>query len=540
MTTTTNFKKWAGYLLLTGIFLFSSMEHVSAYEAPVCVPIGVDSFQYTIPRTNCEGKLEFALLGESKESQFVIRENVLTIFPTRELNDTTISILRCCLVLKGDVEEMICDTVDIRILFNREDSYEGPSVFYVCDTSLETVLYIPISCPEESLGGSLPTSRFFFYDGLNSTFTVPAGLNYGTYNFNICCDSCCEEVSIIVGEGIVFTYETDNALCGNDNGYFDITVVSGVAPYTYLWSNGATTEDLTGLAAGNYNVTITGANGCSITTAFVINSTTEVITSGNTVNATCDLDNGEINVTVTSGTAPFNFLWNDGATTEDRNGLAGGNYSVTVTDVNGCIASQGFTINKISAPSLSLKGVTDETCGQGNGGIGFNVIGGVAPFTYLWNDGSTLGTRDNLSAGKYTVTLTDANGCTASLSATVNNINGPNASSTIVDASCGLCDGSINLTVTGGTAPYTFIWDDGITTEDRTSLCAGTYGVVVTDAKGCIVENKIDIAQKALNFSGLTLNHGCLGENGYVCLTYMGLYDVITISDGLVTCCQFH
>ncbi|MBK9353831.1 MAG: SprB repeat-containing protein [Bacteroidetes bacterium] len=283
----------------------------------------------------------------------------------------------------------------------------------------------------------------------------------------------------------MFTYETDNALCGNDNGYFDITVVSGVAPYTYLWSNGATTEDLTGLAAGNYNVTITGANGCSITTAFVINSTTEVITSGNTVNATCDLDNGEINVTVTSGTAPFNFLWNDGATTEDRNGLAGGNYSVTVTDVNGCIASQGFTINRISAPSLSLKGVTDETCGQGNGGIGFNVIGGVAPFTYLWNDGVTVGTRNNLSAGNYTVTLTDGNGCQASLNATVLNINGPTLNFTKVDATCGFSNGSIDLSISGGTPNYSYSWSNGATTEDINGLASGTYNVTVIDDNGC-------------------------------------------------------
>src|SRR6185436_9626277 len=126
----------------------------------------------------------------------------------------------------------------------------------------------------------------------------------------------------------------------------NITVSGGTAPYTYLWSNGATTEDITGLAAGNYNVTITDANGCTKNMQFTVDTDVSDITVTPVVtNTICTASLGAINITVSGGTPPYTYLWSNGATTEDISGLAAGNYTVTVTDVNGCTKNMQFTVD---------------------------------------------------------------------------------------------------------------------------------------------------------------------------------------------------
>jgi hypothetical protein len=141
-------------------------------------------------------------------------------------------------------------------------------------------------------------------------------------------------------------------------------------------------------------------------------------------------------LTVTGGTGPFLFTWDNGATTEDITTLTAGTYTVTVTDNNGCSVTTSANINNIGGPSLSTTQV-DATCGNNNGSIDLTVTGGTGPFTYNWSNGATTEDITALVAGTYTVTATDNNGCSASASATINNIGGPSVSTTQVDATCG-------------------------------------------------------------------------------------------------------
>ena len=343
------------------------------------------------------------------------------------------------------------------------------------------------------------------------------------------------------------TLVTDVTCAGGNNGAIDLTVTGGTAPFTFLWSNGATTEDLTGLIAGTYNVTITDANGCTGATSAVVNdgigspmnitaAVTDVLCHGDVT--------GAIDITVTGGTAPYTFLWSNGATTEDLTGVPAGIYTVTVTDASGCIAAGGGTVSEPASALSITANVTDVKCfGDINGAIDITVTGGTAPYTYLWSNGAVSEDISGLAGGNYTVTVTDANGCTANSGGTVNEPSAALAVTSLVitDVLCyGTQTGSIDITVTGGTVPYSFLWSSGATTEDLTNAPAGTYSVTVTDAHGCTTVSGGTISQPAtgITITSIVTNVLCNGDNsGAVNITVSGgsLPYAFAWSNGAVT-----
>ncbi|WP_408035487.1 PKD domain-containing protein, partial [Tenacibaculum aestuarii] len=222
-----------------------------------------------------------------------------------------------------------------------------------------------------------------------------------------------------------FTFEYD---CGaNGSGFqgltFTNTSTGGDGVLTYQWSFGANSSpsvagsegphhvDYTSSGVKSVTLTVTDEDGDtnSITKDINIDSTPTAAIMGTNVSCNGGSD-GEANLTVTGGKAPYTYLWNTGAATEDLNSLTIGNYSVTVTDANGCIALANVTITEPSVLSLSLLG-SDLSCGGSDGAIDLTVSGGTGPYTYLWNTGATTEDLSGLTEGIYTVTVTDANGC---------------------------------------------------------------------------------------------------------------------------------
>jgi len=321
-----------------------------------------------------------------------------------------------------------------------------------------------------------------------------------------------------------------NVLCfGNSTGSVNLTVSGGTAPYTYLWSNNGTVEDPSGMAAGPYTVTVTDANGCTANSSVTITQPAAGLALSTTqVNVLCSGNNtGSVNLTVTGGTAPYTYLWSNNGTAEDPTGMAAGTYTVTVTDASGCTANTTVTITQPSTLTSSYTQVNVGCFGNNTGSINLTVIGGVAPYVYAWSNQSITEDLNNIPSGVYTVTATDANGCTTTQTVTITQPAAALAlTTTQVNVLCfGNSTGSVNLTVSGGTAPYTYLWSNNGTVEDPSGMAAGPYTVTVTDANGCTANSNVTITQPAAGLALTTtqVNVLCNGNNtGSVNLTVSG------------------
>jgi len=352
----------------------------------------------------------------------------------------------------------------------------------------------------------------------------------GTYTVTVIdANGCTKTLSATITEAtvVVLTETHVNVLCnGSSTGSIDLTVSGGVSPYTYSWTGGATTQDRSGLAAGTYTVTVTDANACTKTLSATITEATTIVLTETHVNVLCNGNStGSIDLTVSGGVSPYTYSWTGGATTQDRSGLAAGTYTVTVTDANACTKTLSTTITEASTLALTETHVNVLCNGASTGSIDLTVSGGVSPYTYSWTGGATTQDRSGLAAGTYTVTVTDANACTKTLSATITETTALVLTETHVNVLCnGSSTGSIDLTVSGGVSPYTYSWTGGATTQDRSGLAAGTYTVTVTDANACTKTLSATITQPtAIVLSTTQVNVLCNGNStGSIDLTVSG------------------
>ena len=334
-----------------------------------------------------------------------------------------------------------------------------------------------------------------------------------------------------------------------DDGTITLTTTGGTGAYTYDWADVAGTDndaDRTDLADGTYTVTVTDENGCVASETFTIEDPAPLDVTGMTTDVTCIDDNGSaddgtITITATGGTGAYTYNWPDVAGTDNdpnRTGLADGTYTVTVTDENGCVASESFDITD-PAP-LDVTGMTtDVTCNDDagsadDGTIDITATGGTGAYTYDWADlagNDDPADRTDLAAGTYTVTVMDENGCVASESFEIEAADALDVSGETTDVSCiddngSADDGTITLTVTGGSGVYTYNWADVAGNDndaDRTDLADGTYTVTVTDESGCSAVREFTITDpEMLDVSGVDTDVTCNDDNGTsdIVLTY--------------------
>ena len=201
---------------------------------------------------------------------------------------------------------------------------------------------------------------------------------------------------------------------GNDDGAIEISVDGGTLPLNYLWSNDATAEDIENLTAGTYKVTVTDATGASVSSPNITIEQPQVISVAlNFVQSlTCtDANNGAIEITVYGGTEPYEYIWSDGNTEEDPSNLPMGEYQFTVTDANDCVwDSPTITVNEPNAIVL-YESITNATPGESNGSIIVDLNGGLPPYNFLWDNGVISDNLENVEAGTYCLTVTDAYDC---------------------------------------------------------------------------------------------------------------------------------
>jgi len=365
--------------------------------------------------------------------------------------------------------------------------------------------------PYTFLGNPLPAG----------TITIPS-LAPNTYAGDITdANGCTFAVSETVAEPAVLSLtETHvDVLCnGNSTGSIDITVTGGNTPYSYTWNNGATTEDLNNLVAATYIPTCTDAKGCTASISITIAEPTALVVTETHTDILCNgQSTGAIDVSVSGGTSPYTYLWNDGNTNEDRTAIPAGTYLLTVTDNNGCTQTLSVTV---AEPALltATSSHTNVTCnGLNNGTITLNVNGGTPPYSFLGNavpSGTT--TVPSLAPNTYAGNLTDANGCSVALTETITEPAVLALSETHVDAICnGSPTGSIDITVTGGTTPYSYLWNGGATSQDRSGIVAGNYIVTVTDNNQCTQTIAVTVTEPAaVPLSVTATDATCFGGNG--------------------------
>ncbi len=288
------------------------------------------------------------------------------------------------------------------------------------------------------------------------------------------------------------TRTVTNVSCGQTTGSVALSVTGGSAPYTYSWSSGETSKDITNKAAGRYIVTILDSKSCSIKdTAFILEpvamTTTKTVVNNNCFGQT----NGSVTLTVAGGTAPYTYSWSSGETSKDITNKPTGRYIVSILDAQSCTLKDTTDITAPAAISAT-KIVTNVNCfGQTTGSVTLTPAGGTAPYTYSWSSGETSKDIANKAAGKYIVTISDSKSCsTKDTSDITQPVAAIGLSQVVTNVACnGASTGAINLSVAGGTPSFTYSWTGSngftATTEDLSNLKAGGYSVTVTDSKGC-------------------------------------------------------
>ncbi len=309
-----------------------------------------------------------------------------------------------------------------------------------------------------------------------------------------------------------------NVQCfGENNGTASAQATGGNPGYSYLWSNGAATQQITGLAPGVYTVTVTDNLGCTDTASVTITQPAQLTAIMTITHETAPgAQDGTASASLTGGTACA-YEWSNGSNGQEITGLAPGTYTVTVIDCNGCTASATGTVIAFDCGFTVSASAEHVLCyGGSNGSITSVLNGGSMPFSYLWSNGQTTANLVNIPAGNYSLTVTDANNCTATVSATVTEPTQVTAQVTTTPVSEeDANDGTCTAVADGGTPPYTYLWSNGSATPVITGLAPGNYQVTVTDHNGCTTTAEGFISDPAclLDVStGISAGISCAGD----------------------------
>lgn len=338
-------------------------------------------------------------------------------------------------------------------------------------------------------GGSAPMEILWSNGSTSEDLSnLPAG-KYTVSVSDAANQTTTDSITITQNQQFIMNATTSDILCqGEGNGAISLSIAGGTAPYTYSWSNGDTTNTINNLNAGTHSLQLTDIKGCSQVSSFTIHEPDALIIQETIIDASTDsTSDGSILLDISGGVPPFAYLWSNGATEKDLDGLATGTYELTITDSSSCIFTSSYTVS-IPAPFLSIEGkVSNITCnGEANGSIDIELTGAAYPVSYEWSTGDTCQNLANLSAGIYTLIATDADDQSDTASFQVHEPADIIIKSDIDNGGCYTEDfASIEVEVTGGQAPYKFLWSTGATTNKIEKLTEGIYTLEVIDANKC-------------------------------------------------------
>lgn len=331
--------------------------------------------------------------------------------------------------------------------------------------------------------------------------------------------------------GVSITSVQTTPIDAGSDGAVNVTVAGGQTPYAFSWTGpggySRATEDISGVGVeGSYCFRVSDSQGCYDTTCV---SVLKRLKFSNAIvrDACFETANGSVVVDITGGKTPYQFLWSNGAITQNLDSVRGGAYRLTVTDATGTTLTGSFDVPELSGILINATfNPSRGPEGTANGSIVLSVSGGEAPYTYKWNNNAVTATLSNLAKGEYCVTVTDAKGCTMVRCIQIELVSLPLAiEATVTNNKCfGQTQGIIQIQVTGGLAPYFALFNDGVRVDanssgvvERKNLAAGTYTYVITDKEGSTKANSSLITQPtAVSIMSTVVKHdndapGCTG-----------------------------
>lgn len=364
------------------------------------------------------------------------------------------------------------------------------------------------------------------------------GLNAGEHTLFIRVQDSIGTWSIVAAKNfnvINLESETNSPICqGSSDGIATVSMEGGKPPFTYLWDDPQKQTEATavGLKAGSYTVTVTDVEGSVIRETLTITEYDTIQINISTADTRCGTNEGSATALPSGNNPPFTYLWTSGSDKSSATDLASGFYVVTVTDNIGCSNSALAEINDIGGPEISLDGIQNLDCnGDENGIIDVNVSGGKIPYEYSWSNGESTQDILNLSGGPYELTVTDADGCKAVQSISIEEPAPITTTSTVVPTDCGITNGSIKLNISGGTpisgtTPYAVSWE-GLPTPHKDfmeNVGAGVYKATIVDNNGCMAASIVSVSAKdapVVNVTSITPSD-CGADNGSIFINVAG------------------
>ncbi|MFL5764632.1 MAG: T9SS type A sorting domain-containing protein [Bacteroidia bacterium] len=376
-------------------------------------------------------------------------------------------------------------------------------------------------------GGSAPSSVQWFnstaYGGLGSTAGIgnPVTLPPGYYGAIVTNSSGCivttgadssSTMEIRNISGISFSVATTTASC--TNGTAAITgLTGGTLPYTYSWSNGATTTSISGLTQGTYSATVTDFQGCNTSASGDVIQSVTINANPVTTSATCLLNDGSVITFGSGGTPPYTYFYSNGMSSQSIGGLPGNtSLLVTATDANGCIGTSYLYIGT-STPIIVSNSSTPSSCTSATGSATLSISGGTVPYTVSWNTTPAMSgaTISGMLAGSYAFTVTDASGCVQTGTAVIPPVSTINATAYNMNPVCPVTTGTVGVNVTGSDPPFTYSWNTGATTPSISGASLGNYYCVVSDNAGCSVTKYASLGQTSpINIGYSTVIASCM------------------------------
>lgn len=384
----------------------------------------------------------------------------------------------------GDCDSMVVHSVRVfpeYVVTKTEPSCSGDSNGVVSFSSLNPNTYI------WDIGSSE-----------NEIDSLPAG-NYDVVivdSFSTCIDSISVELTQPGAMDMVLS-KSDISCFDLNDGLISVQATGGIEPYSIQWSNGESSDTVSGLSTGTYSVQVIDQNGC------LISDSTEIAAPSYPVSVSIDssenvlcggASTGYISIEAYGGTGQLSFLWSNGETDSIIGNLPAGNYSVTITDINGCTTVDSVLIAETPELEVSFSTTSNSCFGDSSASILASSTGGLPPYSYVWNTGATDSILQNLSAGQYTCSVTDAYGCERDSTITITQPDSISLAFFTDSVTCyGLMDGLAAVFATGGTEPYSYLWSGGIVNDSLENIAAGTYMLTLTDSNNCIAEDSISV-----------------------------------------------